>query len=106
MTKLLYSQGVIPYNSPLTGAATDYYPVMMDGQMVGWVHHSTADSVEQQIRCMKVNGLENVSNTLICSCRIQQNFLLKRLNYRSEYSILRREIRFKNHGFESGRTTL
>ena len=65
LPKLLYDLGVVPYNDPLAGSPSDYYTVMLDGRMIGWIHDAMATTLEQQIRSMKVNHLNNVSSLFL-----------------------------------------
>ncbi|KAK3108488.1 hypothetical protein FSP39_008990 [Pinctada imbricata] len=60
LPKLLYSLGVIPLDGQTTGSLKDYYPVLLDGRLLGYLHDDVAQDVEQKLRVMKVKGLKKV----------------------------------------------
>ena len=75
LQKLLLTMGMCPRGAEpsLPGAGSEYYIVMLDGMVLGWLHDRVAKNVADQLRVMKVKGLNDVSVvelsswSLICS---------------------------------------
>ena len=61
----LVALGVVPYDGILFKPHKEFYPVMVDGKLVGWLHNSLAESVASQLRYLKVKSEEGVSCLLL-----------------------------------------
>ena len=59
--RLLTQMGMVPYDAPTHVPASECYTVALDGKMIGWLSASMAPSVAEQLRGMKVKGLNKVS---------------------------------------------
>ncbi|XP_031556701.1 DNA-directed RNA polymerase I subunit RPA2-like [Actinia tenebrosa] len=79
--RLLCTLGMIPHDAPLPGDPKDYYPVVMDGRVLGNVDRDLAPSLENKLRVMKVLGQERVP-PLIEVC------LVPKTNVASQYPAL------------------
>jgi hypothetical protein len=53
--------GMMPHDAPLPGDPKDYYPVVMDGRVLGSVERDLAPSLANRLRIMKVLGEERVT---------------------------------------------
>jgi len=53
--------GAEPYASPLIGQHKDYYTLMLDGRLVGWVLDRDIEQFVCALRHLKVNGEKTVS---------------------------------------------
>ena len=60
LPKLLYSLGVVPLDGQLSESLKYYYPVLLDGKLIGYVHDDIAKNVEEKLRAMKVKGVQKV----------------------------------------------
>ncbi|EDO33368.1 predicted protein [Nematostella vectensis] len=67
MLRLLCTMGMIPVDAPVPGDYKNYYPVVMDGRVLGSVDRDLAPTLANRLRIMKVLGEERVPQFLeIC----------------------------------------
>ena len=75
LQRLLCQLGMTLYDSLPPGPLSQCYTVMLDGRMIGWLHDSIVTSVAEQLRTLKVQGLEGVS--VLLSCHVLSGSYLK-----------------------------
>lgn len=60
--------GMYPYDTQVPGDPKDYYPVVMDGRVLGNVDKDMAQSLVNRLRIMKILGKERVDVFLNVYC--------------------------------------
>ncbi len=67
LPKLLIEFGMVEYDAQPTRTASECYPVLLDGRMIGWLHEDDAQQAVDKLRTMKVLGRNNVSTLALCA---------------------------------------
>lgn len=52
--------GMYDYQTDLEEGFAHMYPVMLEGEMIGWVERKLAPELAESLRMMKVKGMDSV----------------------------------------------